>query len=85
MPVHFGLRDQAFAQQHFNMTVIAGSLQHLRLAQLIDAAVADMSPIGCRILHQADRASGPRTRLRAQGRAELHDFFVRFAQRQMQK
>ena len=74
-----------FAQQHFDVTVIAGALQNLGLAQLIDAAVADMRPIGRGVLHQAQRAGRARPRFDAQALPELHDFFVRAAQGQMQE
>ena len=83
--VHFRLGDQALAQQHLDMTVIARALEHLRLAQLIDAAVADVRPVGRRVLHQADGAGRPRPRLDRQTRAQLDHFFVRAAERQMQK
>ena len=78
--VHLGLGDQALAQQHLDMAVIARALQDLRLAQLINAAIADMRPICRRILHQSHRAGGARPCLDAQSRAELHDFFVCSAQ-----
>jgi len=46
------LGDQAFAQQHLDVAVVAGAIQHLCLAQLINAAIADMRPISRRVLHQ---------------------------------
>ena len=85
MAVNLGLGDQPFAQQHFDVAVIARALEHLRLAQLIDAAVADVRPIRGGILHQAHRAGRARARFHAQANPELHDFFVRPAQRQMQE
>ena len=63
--VHFRLGDQALAQQHLDVAVIARALEHLRLAQLIDAAVADVRPVGRRVLHQAHGAGRARTRLDA--------------------
>ena len=85
MTVNFGFGDQAFAQQHLDVAVIARALEHLRLAQLIDAAVADVRPIGGGLLHQTDRTGGARSRLDAQAHAELHDFLVGSSQRQMQE
>ncbi len=81
MSVNLGLGDQALAQQHFDVAVIAGALQHLGLAQLIDAAVAHMRPIGRGVLDQAQRAGGARTRFDAQTHPKFHDFLVRAAQR----
>ena len=85
MTVNFGLGDEALAQQHFDMTMIAGSFEHLRLPQLIDAAVADVGPVGRGILNQAHRASRPRPRLEAETRAQFHHLLVRPTERQMQE
>ncbi len=63
--VHFRLGDQALAQQHLDVAVVARALQHLRLPQLINAAVAHVRPIGRRILHQAHRAGCARARFDA--------------------
>jgi hypothetical protein len=67
------------------MTVVTRAFDDVLLAQLVDAAVADVRPVGRGILHQAQRASSPRARLHAETRAELDDFFVGATQRQMQK
>lgn len=67
------------------MTVIAGALVHLRLANLVDARVTDVCPVGRRLLHQGDGAGGARSRLHRQAGAQLHHFLVRTAQRHVQK
>ena len=81
MAVNFGLGDQAFAQQHFDVAVIASALQHLGLPQLIDAAVAHVRPISRGVLDQAQRAGRARASFDAQTHPKLHDFFMRAPQR----
>ena len=44
MAVHLGLGDQALAQQHLDMAVVARALEHLLLAQLIDRGCRRRAP-----------------------------------------
>ena len=52
---------------------------------MIQTAVADVSPPAGALLDQTHRAGGARPLFEWQLRAELHDFIVRAAERQMQE
>ena len=55
------------------------------LPDLVDAAVADVRPVGRALLHQAQRAGGARALLERQVRAERDDVLVRAAERRCRK
>src|ERR1700689_4201641 len=67
------------------MTGSAGALEHLLLAQLVDAAVADVCPVGGRILHKAQRTSRSGARFDGEARARLEDVLMRAAEGEMRK
>ena len=67
------------------MAVIASALEDFPTAQKIDAAVADVRPERAAVLHQANRAGCTRPQFERQIGAELRDFLVRAAERQMQE
>src|SRR5579863_9433088 len=77
--------DHALAQQQLHVAVIAAARQELSLAQVIDAAVADVRPPGGVLLYQAHRAGGARPLLERQLRAEFDHLLVGAADGQVQE
>jgi len=65
--------------------VIASAREHLTLAQVINAAVADVSPPGCVLLNQANRAGSARPLFERQAHANAHDFLMRAAESHVQE
>jgi hypothetical protein len=81
----FLFRDLAFAQQQLDMTVVASARVNSAVAYPVDAAVADVSPVGSAFLHEADGNRRARARIDALAAAEPRHVVVRLAQRQMEK
>ncbi|GMU69197.1 MAG: hypothetical protein AMXMBFR37_15290 [Steroidobacteraceae bacterium] len=77
--------DHAFAQQELDVAVVARARGDASRAQLVDAAVADVRPVGRITLHDAHRAGRARAVLERQRGAELHDLVVRAPEGQVQE
>ena len=77
--------DQAFLQQQLDVAVIARARQHRAVAQVVDAAVADVRPPGGALLHEAERAGGARPLLERQLCAERDDVRVCAAEAEVQE
>jgi hypothetical protein len=67
------------------MAVIAGALEDATAAQVIDAAVADVRPVGRVALHDAGRTGRARALFERQRATERHDGLMRAAQLQVQE
>ena len=65
------LRDPTGAQEELDVAVVPGSLEHPAIAQQVNAAVADVGPIGALALYQADGAGRTGPDLRREPLAEL--------------
>src|ERR1700686_2533355 len=77
--------DEPFAQQEFNVAVVARARDEPTITQMIDATVADVRPPSRALLHEAHRASRTRALLKRQMAAEPDDLFMSPAERQVQK
>src|SRR4029453_1120259 len=73
--------DLAFAQQQFDMTVVARALDQLALTDVIDAAVANVRPIRSAFLDGEGRDRRARPRVDALPTAKPRDFVMRATQR----
>jgi hypothetical protein len=72
--------DQALLQQQLDVAVVPRAREYRALAQVIDAAVADVGPPGRVLLHEAQRAGCARPVFERQLRAERDDIGVRLPQ-----
>jgi hypothetical protein len=79
------LSDYAVLEQKLHMTVIAGALANLALAEVINATVTNVGKKCGTILHEAKGAGGTRTRLHRQACAKEHKIGMRPTDSQMQK
>jgi hypothetical protein len=77
--------DEPLADQELDVAVVTRALRHAAAAHEVDAAVADVRPVGRVALHQADRAGGAGPLLERQLRAERDDGLVHAAQGEMQE
>ena len=64
---------------------MASTQRDLAATKKIDAAVADVRPVGAAVLHQAYGAGGARPHFERQIGTELGHFLVRTAEREMQE
>src|SRR5690606_5796993 len=71
--------------QQLYVAVIARAGQHLAVAYVVDAAVADVSPIRSAVLHQADRSRGARSGIDVLSSAQPGDLVVRTTQGHVQE
>jgi len=83
--LHLPGGDDALAHQQLDVAVIARAFAYPAGAQVIDAAVADVGPVGRGLLHNADRTGGARSQLERHRRAKGDHALVRDADREVQE
>ena len=79
------LADRAVAQQLLDVAVVARAGNHRTATHVIDAAVADVRPVGLLPLHQADRAGRARAHVHREPGADCDHCRVRAADREVQE
>ena len=79
------MATENFAQQHFDVAVVARAHPHRALADVVHARVADVGPVGGIALHQRYSAGGSRPMLERRCGAQRHHVVVRPADGEVQE